>query len=135
MAGWLDSQIFTLLERGLDGLGVRQKVLADNIANNDTPNFKRSDVNFEKFLQAALEAHQAAGQNGTANISDGLKLAPLSAFDFIEKDQSTTFRNDGNNVDIDTEMVRLAENTLHYNSLVSMLTSQLLLLRQVIQEK
>jgi flagellar basal-body rod protein FlgB len=52
---------------------------------------------------------------------------------FVIQDNSTTFRNDGNNVDIDLEMTRLAENTLQYNALARSLTSHLGMLRQVIQ--
>jgi len=126
MAGWLDNPLFNLLEGGLDGLGLRQKVIADNIANVDTPDFKRSDVNFEKFLQAALDSKKSS--------SEKQFTAPMPSGNFVIKDESTTFRNDGNNVDIDLEMTRMAENSLHYNSLVTMLNAHLSLLRQVIKE-
>jgi flagellar basal-body rod protein FlgB len=54
MAGWIDTKIFALLEGGLDGLSLRQRVLADNIANNDTPGFKRSDVDFSKSFAGGV---------------------------------------------------------------------------------
>ena len=54
MSSWLDTKVLNILEGGLDGLSLRNKVLADNIANVDTPNFKKSDVNFEAVLQTAI---------------------------------------------------------------------------------
>jgi flagellar basal-body rod protein FlgB len=133
MSDWLNTPIFNLLESGLNGLGLRQKVLADNIANNDTPGFKRSDVNFEKYLQAAVKSREdvAASQEKTA--LGKIVTAGISPQDFVERDESTSFRNDKNNVDIDLEMTRLAENNLHYNALITMLTSHLTILKGIVR--
>jgi len=131
MAGWLDSKIFTLLEGGLQALDLRHKVLADNIANVDTPNFKRSDVNFEQVLRSAL-----TGESGNLELKrtserhlSGIALTNQ----FVYADNSTSMRNDGNNVDIDLEMTRLVENTLHYNALARAYTAHLSMYKQVIQ--
>lgn len=133
MAGWLDTKIFTLLEGGLDGLSLRNRVLADNIANADTPGFKRSDVNFGNVLQAAL-GNQDPGQLELKRTSPRhLPGTGSLNGNFVILDQTTTIRNDGNNVDIDQEMTNLAENTLQYNALARSLTSHLAMLRQVIQ--
>ncbi|MCM1567372.1 MAG: flagellar basal body rod protein FlgB [Dehalobacter sp.] len=135
MAGWLDSPIFNLLEGGLDGLGLRQRVLADNIANNDTPDFKRSDVSFDKILQATMDSmNNTAVVSGTEPGHIPITGTGLTSNGFVVKDENTTYRNDGNNVDIDLEMTRLAENTLQYNSLSRMLTMHLSMLKQAIQE-
>ncbi|RNC29538.1 MAG: Flagellar basal body rod protein FlgB [Candidatus Dichloromethanomonas elyunquensis] len=133
MAGWLDSKILTLLEGGLDGLSLRNKVLADNIANVDTPNFKRSDVNFENVLQAALGGEDPGQLELKRTSPLHLSGFAVSGADFVIQDQSTSYRNDGNNVDIDAEMTKLAENTIEYNALTRSLSSHLALLRQVIQ--
>lgn len=133
MASWLDSKIINLLEAGLNGLSLRNKVLADNIANVDTPNFKRSDVKFENVLQDALKTPNPG--NIELKRTSPLHIAGIRGFSdsFIYTDHSTAFRNDGNNVDIDLEMARLAENTLQYNALATSLTSHLNMYRQVIQ--
>lgn len=135
MSGWMDSKLFTLLEGGLDGLGLRHRVLVDNIANNDTPNFKRSDVDFEKLLQAGMNKKDPGQIELKRTLPSHLPGVPLSSGQFVVQDKSTSFRNDGNNVDIDLEMTRLAQNTLHYNALSRSLTSHLTQLRQVIQDK
>lgn len=132
MSNWLDSKVFTLLEGGLDGLSLRNKVIADNIANVDTPNFKRTDVNFGKILQAALD--KGNGIQMARTHSAHLPGAPSSNGSFLVKDNATTLRNDGNNVDIDLEMTRLAQNSLHYNALSSAYNSHINMLRQVIQK-
>lgn len=134
MANWLDSKLFTLLEAGLDGLSLRNKVIADNIANVDTPNFKRSDVNFDKILQAALANKDSSSIQLRTTNPVHIPAVGLSAEGFMIQDNRTTFRNDGNNVDIDTEMAKLAENTLHYNALSTALSSHINLLRQVVRE-
>jgi flagellar basal-body rod protein FlgB len=130
MAGWLDSKMLTLLEGGLDGLSLRNKVLADNIANVDTPNFKRSDVDFDKVLQAAMGDEDAGTLELKRTSPRHLAGVPLAGDGFVVPDLGTAFRNDGNNVDIDSEMTKLAENTLQYNALARALTSQFALLKQ-----
>jgi len=133
MASWVDSKIFTLLEGGLDGLSLRNRVLADNIANADTPNFKRSDVSFDNVLQAALQKKDAGQITLKRTSSLHMSATGMTRDNFVIQDQNTTFRNDGNNVDIDIEMTKLAENTLHYNALSRSLSSHLSMLKQVIQ--
>ncbi|NLL52440.1 MAG: flagellar basal body rod protein FlgB [Peptococcaceae bacterium] len=133
MADWLNSSILNLLERGLDGLALRQKVLADNIANVDTPGFKKSDLNFEQYLQAAIDSRQDSRLPANKDITYNHSW-PVKARDFVEKDLATSFRNDGNNVDIDSEMTKLAQNNLHYDALTTMLIGHLSILKTVIKE-
>lgn len=131
MAGWLDTPIFKVLEGGLDGTSLRQRVLADNIANNDTPDFKRSDLKFDKYLQEALEETKTITVgNEPGHIP--ITMTGLSSDNFVEKDTNTTYRNDGNNVDIDVEMTRMVENQLQFNALSSMITQHIALLKQAI---
>jgi len=132
MSGWLDGPVLNVLQKGLDASGMRQQVLSNNVANIDTPQFKRSDVDFQAVLGAAL------GENGGAlsmkltspkhipGLADGRGSG-------IVTDQSTSLRNDGNNVDVDREMSNVAENGLYYSSLTRAISSQLGLLRMVIK--
>lgn len=134
MAGWLDGQMLTALEKGLDASSLRQKVLSDNVANVDTPNFKRSDVDFGKILGSVI------GEDGgdiplKVTMPQHISGTPNTGQKAVITDQSSTFRNDGNNVDIDREMANVAENGLYYNSVTQAITSQLGLLRMAIQGK
>ncbi|GAB6152475.1 flagellar basal body rod protein FlgB [Desulfosporosinus burensis] len=132
MSGWLDNPILTVLEKGLNASSLRQKVLADNVANVDTPGFKRSDVDFQQALNAAL---------GTSGSTLSLKTSVPRHFaigtaenqSLVQTDHSTSLRNDSNNVDIDREMTNVAENGLYYNALTRTISSQLGMLRMVIK--
>ena len=134
MAGWLDNPLLTLLEKGLDASSLRQKVIADNVANVDTPGFKRSDVDFSAVLGEAMGATNPVLPLKVTSEQHLPGVAP-SAQAAVVVDQSTTLRNDGNNVDIDKEMANVAENGLYYNAATRVISSQLGLLRMVIQEK
>lgn len=113
-----------VLEKGLNAASLRQNVISNNLANIDTPGFKKSDVRFEDLLAASLDDKTAGGQNSVDSVQ------PL-----VQVDQSTTLRSDGNNVDVDQEMTTMAKNELYYDSLVRELSSQLGILRMVITEK
>lgn len=69
--GLLNSVSFQRLQGGLDAATKRQSVLANNVANNDTPNFKRSDVSFESFLR-----DQESGLKATLGC-EGIRLPPF----------------------------------------------------------
>lgn len=132
MTGWLDGPVLSVLQKGLDASSTRQKVLSNNVANIDTPEFKRSDVDFQVVLGAAL------GQKGTAlplKLTSPKHIPGLEEGDGsgIVTDNTTSLRNDGNNVDVDREMSYVAENGLYYNSLTRTISSQLGLLRMVVK--
>ncbi|WP_088187719.1 flagellar basal body rod protein FlgB [Desulfosporosinus sp. FKA] len=134
MSGWLDGPVLSVLQKGLEASSLRQQVLSNNVANVDTPNFKRSDVDFQTVLGTAL-----GKDGGILPMKETLPqhlsgvLGPDN--NGVVLDQSTSLRNDGNNVDIDKEMSNVAENGLYYESLAHTISSQLGLLRMVIQQK
>lgn len=132
MAGWLDGPVLEVLKKGLEASSMRHQVLANNVANVDTPNFKRSDVDFQKILGAALGD---PGSNLPLKLTSSSHLQGLAGGDgsAVKQDWTTSLRNDGNNVDIDREMTNVAENGLYYNSLTQALSSQLQLMRMVIK--
>ncbi len=113
-------KVVQYLERGLDASSLRNAVLADNLANVDTPGFKRSDVSFEGLLE---EETRKAGKLGTQEWKPQVVV-----------DTNTSMRQDGNNVDVDAEMTNLAENSIYYEALVKQLTSQFAMLRSAITE-
>jgi flagellar basal-body rod protein FlgB len=108
------------LQDAMSGAALRQQVLANNIANANTPNFKRSDVDFQGVLA------QAFANNPTPQS--------LSQISFQPDIQSTggSMQVDGNNVDIDTEMSDLSENTLDSQAMSSVMTTRLMILRTAI---
>ena len=89
-----------------------------NIANVDTPGYKRQDVNFEEQLRKAMKnSRYTSIDERVANV-DLERLNPITY-----RDHSTlSYRLDGNNVDIDTENVELASNQIRYQGLTDSIT-------------
>ncbi|MFY9381525.1 MAG: flagellar basal body rod protein FlgB [Eubacteriales bacterium] len=119
-----------LLKKGLDVTWLRNQVIANNIANVDTPGFKSSEVEFEDFMTAALKSddesklelrktHSRHIDGSSINVKDILDIEPK----VVRKD-STSVRLDDNNVDIETEMVALAKNQIEYYALVNRINSE-----------
>lgn len=104
-----------ILAKQLDASALRQQVIADNIANVNTPGFKKSAVNFQQQLRAALEGNsmgmKATSKRHLAGIYPD-KLAALKPE--VIKTEGTSMKAGQNNVDLDEEMVNLAANTLMY---------------------
>ncbi|MCB8814110.1 flagellar basal body rod protein FlgB [Desulfosporosinus shakirovi] len=130
--GWLEGPVLNVLQKGLDASSRRHQVLSNNVANIDTPNFKRSDVDFQTVLGTALgeKSGNLPMKLTTPKHIPGIQEGNGSG---VVTDNSTSFRNDGNNVDVDREMTYVAENGLYYNSLTRTISSQLGLLRMVVK--
>ncbi len=127
MSSKLFGGILPLLERSLDAATLRQQVIADNIANIDTPGYKRSTVAFDEQLQQALgrggfDRRSAKHPSSHNSAVDGVDVSQITPT--VVKDRSSTHRLDGNNVDIEIEMTRLAKNSLTYAMLVRQLGSR-----------
>ncbi|MFS8640678.1 MAG: flagellar basal body rod protein FlgB [Symbiobacteriaceae bacterium] len=120
-----------LLGRGLEALALRQRLLAHNVANAETPGYKRYDVRFAELLADRLhEGRLPLWRTDPAHLP-GAPAAPAGA---VYREAWTAMRNDGNNVDIDAEMARLAQTAIHYQALVRQLSDRIALLRTVIHE-
>ncbi len=129
-----------ILEQALRASGLTHEVIAHNLANVDTPGFKRSEVIFQEKLRAALAAAQEADQQPTGirthpwHLPIGEVLAPGSIRPEVVVRAETSLRPDGNNVDLDAEMVKLNQNTLLYQTLAQLISGKLAQLRSVITE-
>ncbi|WP_284639027.1 flagellar basal body rod protein FlgB [Paenibacillus silviterrae] len=121
---------FDMLERSLDAATLRQKVIADNVANIDTPYFKRSEVKFEELLQQELQGPAVQGyRTDPRHFEIGKPARPMPQ---VIQDNSTAINNNLNNVDIDYEMSLMAKNQLRYNVMVQQVNGELKKLRTVI---
>ncbi len=121
-----------LLAKGLDVAQLRQETIANNIANEDTPGFKSSHVEFEDYMKAALDDSAfdtKVTRDKHIRFSGG---DPSEVQPAVVQDSSTTMRMDENNVDIDQQMTDLAKNTIWYNTLVTQMNGELERLRLAI---
>ena len=98
----------------MDVLAARQKAVASNIANADTPGYKTKDVDFQSEFQKLLN-----GSGSTPTVQDvtGLKI-----------------NNDGNNVNLDRESRLLSENSIRFNAASNLMKEQLRILKSAIKE-
>lgn len=103
------------LYKSLDAGSLRAKVLAENIANVNTPGYQRKEVSFEEDLRKALEKKLPGDtrQVGHIDIEKGIDLSKVQPEVYTPIDPAQA--GEINNVDIDMEMSKLAENQILYN--------------------
>ena len=111
------------LQIALRGLSLRQRVIANNVANVDTPGFKASEVHFETQLRRALASRQQSPAAALAEVSPT-----------VEQLTGTTIRADGNNVDIERELLLLTETSLRYGAVARTLSGRLALLQTILTD-
>ncbi|MBU3098615.1 MULTISPECIES: flagellar basal body rod protein FlgB [Clostridium] len=118
---------YSLLKKSMDASALRSKVSANNIANINTKNYKGLYVTFEETLKDNMDADTMKTDN-SKDIQAGNSNGQIT----VNRDESTSARQDGNNVDIDLEMTNQAANTLMYAALVSQVNSKISLTSYVI---
>ncbi len=109
-----------LLEKAADASWTRYNVIANNIANKDTPGYKRKDVDFEEYL---LEELTGGSTNSVREMVADVDLENLNATTYTDN-ISYSYRLDGNNVDIDVENVEMASTQIKYNALIDSMTHE-----------
>ncbi|MBR4515395.1 MAG: flagellar basal body rod protein FlgB [Lachnospiraceae bacterium] len=109
-----------ILDKAADASSFRNELISNNIANVDTPDYKRKDLNFENILQAEL--------GGEKNLWTAVKNAnmDLETLDpqVYTDNANLSYRLDGNNVDINTEEAYLAENQIKYQTLIDLMNQE-----------
>ena len=119
--------------RAMAAASLRHEVLSNNIANVNTPNFKRSHVRFEDLLKRELGLENDPLMKVVRTHDQHFPIAFRGkARPVIEQEQHTNMRLDGNNVDIDVEMAEVAKNQLYYSALATTLGGQISKLKSVI---
>lgn len=119
-----------VLSKAADSSWLRNEVLTSNIANVDTPNYKRKDVSFATYLNSALNGTDNNISSLTQRVND-LDIDTVKSRVYTEN-SSLSYRSDGNNVDIETENVELASNQIMYNSLIESMNSEFSRIKSVL---
>lgn len=130
----LNSVTLQLIKLGLDGLSLRQQVIAHNIANADTPGYQARAVTFEEALQRQMKTQGQRLVLATTHPAHLTGQVPLLAPQVVTR-PATTMRPDGNNVDIDLEMSQLAETTIRYQALTQLAAGKLAILKAAVTER
>jgi len=123
-----------VIGKGLSASWQRNAVIRNNIANVETPGFKASYLEFESLFRKAAE------EGGFVGMRTHEKHIPLGRGDIndvrplIRQSRELSMRADGNNVDIESENVRMAQNSIYYNTLMEKLNGEIRRLRMAISE-
>ena len=107
-----------VLDKAADAAWIRNDCINNNLANVNTPKYKREDVDFKAQLKQALNEFRSLTNED---------LKPKSYIDYA----GYSYRKDENNVDVDVENVYLAENQIYYNGLTTAITAEFNDLRTV----
>ena len=116
-----------LLKLGLNASSLRGETIADNMANINTEDYKKSYVKFEENLSKEINKISLK-KTRPEHLNGNSDLGLIS----VEQDNSTSMRTDGNNVDMDLEKVNQAANSLMYNALITQANSKLSMTKSVI---
>ncbi len=129
MFGGMFGKNLDILAREMDVSILRRSVIANNIANSDTPEFKRSEVTFESQLKRALDSEKVVPF--PQYITDRRHIAFQKPMDYRQVapqrllDYLTESKNNGNNVDIEQEGMDSLENELLYNTLAQVISAEI----------
>ncbi|TCQ05851.1 flagellar basal-body rod protein FlgB [Serpentinicella alkaliphila] len=121
-----------ILTKGLNASWKRNEVISNNIANVNTPNYKKMEVKFEELLKNQLNNKVLKGANTNERHIPIGNNRDLNYKVSTNKDYST--RRDGNNVDIDIEMADMAKNDIYYRTLSTQLNNKVQRIKLVISE-
>jgi len=118
-----------VLGKTADASWQRNEIISNNIANVDTPGYKRQDVDFESQLSRALGASRYESVDSKVSHITSSELTPRVYTDAA----NFSYRLDGNNVDIDTENVELASNQIKYQGLIDSIQQEFTNLQRVMK--
>lgn len=121
-----------VLNKAAGASWTKNEIIANNIANVDTPDYKRKDLNFESLLSEALSDTSVHTKNLDKKVAN-LNLASLKP-DVYTEYSTLSYRYDGNNVDIDTEQAYLADNQIKYYTLLDSMTHEFNRLKTVLNQ-
>lgn len=114
---------YQIIKKGLDASSMRQKAISSNIANVNTPGYKADKVLFERELRKALGKGGVAMEKTHEGHLGGSRATDVGPE--IVRNESASMNENGNNVDIDREMVDLAANEIYYSALIEQVNRKL----------
>ncbi|WP_019242315.1 MULTISPECIES: flagellar basal body rod protein FlgB [Bacillus] len=123
------SGAISTLESALNYSSTKQKVISDNIANSDTPNYKAKDVNFKQVFEGELQSSISAYRTDQRHYEFNSQKNGTSVY----VKNNVSYNHNGNSVDVDKEMSDLATNQIYYNAVTDRINSKFKSLENVIR--
>lgn len=132
MSSLMDTNVFdyvNVLDKAMDASWLRNEAISNNLANADTPGYKRQDINFETQLAKALRSSRYKTMDAKVADVKMNRLNPITYTDY----SGYSYRIDGNNVDPDTEGVYMAKNQMIYQGLYQSVSEEFKNLKMVMK--
>ena len=123
------------MKKSLDLLSARQNLISSNIGNLDTPGFKASDLDFQGQLRDALGSKDQLTIKATNDKHFGPKTSNISSLKPEAFEEEDAAKSNGNNVNVDKEMAKLAENQIVYNATIQLMMKRASTIRAAITEQ
>lgn len=117
------------LEKGLSYATLKNKAIAQNIANVDTPNYKAKEVSFKDVFSEVKAASFQSNKTDGRHYDFKMSTSTPGVYSY----ENFRTRANGNAVDMDAEQASLAENTIYYNALIDRVSGKLSSLNNVIK--
>lgn len=117
------------LENSLHYASTKNKTIANNLANIDTPGYKARKVEFKDIFESQFTSDFQANRTHPKHLSFGNNESKVR----VTMSNSTTYNHNGNNVDVDKEMSELAKNQIYYHALVDRINGKFNSLQKVIK--
>ncbi|MEK9629061.1 MAG: flagellar basal body rod protein FlgB [Nitrospinota bacterium] len=124
-----------LMKKSLDLMSSRQSVISSNIGNLDTPGYKANDIDFQGQLRDALGSKGQLKLQATNEKHFGPKSSNISSLTARPMEEEDAAKSNGNNVDVDKEMAKLAENQIVYNATIQLMLKRGSTVRAAITEQ
>ncbi len=118
-----------VLDKAADASWLRESTITNNIANVDTPGYKRQDVDFESMLKRELTNSKYTSLDSKVSK---VNLSDLNATTYTDS-ANYSYRLDGNNVDIDTEEAELASEQIRYSGLTDSISQEISRMKTVMK--
>ncbi|HNZ28895.1 MAG TPA: flagellar basal body rod protein FlgB [Candidatus Goldiibacteriota bacterium] len=138
LEGIFSSEVYQVLEKSLNASSLQHKMISNNIANVNTPGFKRSEVVFQSKLSEILDKKDKEflplSVTNINHIPSGTDFTLAQLQPEVVTNSETSLRTDDNNVDIDYEMAKMAENTTNYSTLAQLMSLKISGLKTAITE-
>jgi len=109
------------MKKSLDLMSTRQSVITSNIGNVDTPGFKASEIDFQGQLREALGSKGQLNLQATNEKHFAPKISNISSLTADPFEEEDAAKSNGNNVDVDKEMAKMAENQIFYNAVIQLM--------------
>jgi len=122
------------MKKSLDMMSTRQSLISSNIGNLDTPGYKASDIDFQGQLREALGSKGQLNLQATNEKHFGPKTSNIGSLTPDPFEEEDAAKSNGNNVDVDKEMAKLAENQIVYNATIQLMMKRGSTVRAAITE-